>query len=135
MATTTETTGTGTQRGFLVGALLFLGGATGAAFARVFEGRAASVRLVAAGALAVLLSELMRRRHVLASVAVSAEGLVLVLTAFVFPETTWAGLPTLDTVRALRDALVTYAADRCPYWRSWGRRPPARWPRHLPCRR
>jgi transglutaminase-like putative cysteine protease len=111
MATTTEANDTGTRRGLLVAALLFLGGATGAAFGRVFEGRQASIRLVAAGALAVVVAELMRRRHVLVSVAASAVGLVLVLTWFVFPDTTWWGLPTPDTVRALREALAVLGAE------------------------
>jgi transglutaminase-like putative cysteine protease len=105
MAATIEATGAKDHRGFLVAALVILGGATGAAFGRVFQGRPASLRLVAAGAIAVILAELLRRRNVLLSILVSAVGLVVTLALFVFPGTTWAGLPTLDTVRALGDAL------------------------------
>jgi transglutaminase-like putative cysteine protease len=105
MAPTIETTGAKDHRGFLVTALVVLGGATGAAFGRVFQGRPASLRLVAAGAIAVILAELLRRRNVLLSIIVSALGLLVTLALFVFPGTTWGGLPTLDTMRALGDAL------------------------------
>jgi transglutaminase-like putative cysteine protease len=105
MAATIETTGAKDHRGFLVTALVLLAGATGAAFGRVFQGRPASLRLVAAGAIAVILAELLRRRNVLLSIMVSALGLLVTLALFVFPGTTWGGLPTLDTLRALGDAL------------------------------
>jgi len=105
MAATIEATGAKDHRGFLVTALVVLGGATGAAFGRVFQGRPASMRLVAAGAIAVILAELLRRRNVLLSILVSAAGLLVTLALFVFPGTTWGGLPSLDTLRALGDAL------------------------------
>jgi hypothetical protein len=105
MATATNTTGAREQRGFLVGALLSLGAATGLAFGRVFEGPAATLRLMAAGLLAVGLAESLRRRHVLLSVVAGAAGLLLALSYFVFPDTLWYGLPSLDTLRALREAV------------------------------
>jgi transglutaminase-like putative cysteine protease len=106
MATTTDTTGAQTHRGFQVAALLFLGGATGAAFGRVFEGVGASLRLVAAGVLAAGLAELLRRRHVLLSVVASAAALLVLMANLVFPDTTWGWLPTLETLRAIGDALA-----------------------------
>jgi transglutaminase-like putative cysteine protease len=105
MATATRTTGAGEQRGFFVGALLSLGAATGLAFGRVFQGPGATLRLMTAGLLAVGLAESLRRRHVLLSVAASAVGLLLALSYFVFPDTLWYGLPSLDTLRAIREAV------------------------------
>jgi transglutaminase-like putative cysteine protease len=105
MATATQTTGAGEQRGFLVGALLSLGAATGLAFGRVFQGPGATLRLMVAGVLAVGLAEAFRRRHVLLSVAVGAAGLLLALSYFVSPDTLWYGLPSLDTLRATREAV------------------------------
>jgi transglutaminase-like putative cysteine protease len=105
MAATTETAETGEHRGFLLSSLLLLGAASGAVFGRVFEGGGAAFRLILAGVLAVALADLLRRRHILVSVAVSAGALFLVLTYFVFPDTTWRGLPSVETLRALRDAL------------------------------
>jgi transglutaminase-like putative cysteine protease len=106
MATATDATSAQTHRGFQVGALLFLGGATGLAFGRVFEGTGASLRLVAAGVLAVALAELLRRSHVLLSVLVSAAALLVFMADLVFPDTTWGLLPTLETLRAMGDALA-----------------------------
>lgn len=105
MAATTTTAQAREYRGFLLSSLLLLGAASGAVFGRVFQGGGAALRLIVAGVLAVALADLLRRRHVLVSVAASAAGLLLVLTYFVFPETTWRGLPSLDTLQALRDAL------------------------------
>jgi hypothetical protein len=104
VAATTET-GAQDHRGFLVAALLVLGGTTGAVFGRVFQGRPASWRLVVAGVLAVVLAELLRRRNVLLSIMVSGVGLAVTVGLFVFPGTTWGGLPTLETFRAVGDAL------------------------------
>jgi transglutaminase-like putative cysteine protease len=82
-----------------------LGGVTGAAFGRVLQGRPASIRLVTAGAIAVILAEVFRRRNVLLSTLVSAAALLVALGLMVFPDTTWNGVPTPDTLRELGKAL------------------------------
>ena len=104
MATTLSATGAQDHR-FLVAALLALGGVTGVAFGRVFQGRPATLRLVLAGVLAVALAEVLRRRNILVSVLGSAAGLLAVLGLAVFPGTTWFALPTLDTLAALGEAI------------------------------
>jgi len=104
MATARQATGE-TDRRVLVGALLALGAVTGATFGRVFAGTAPAVRLAAAGALAVAVGALLVRRPLALSLVASAAGLILALGVLVFPRTTWAGLPTDDTIRSILLAL------------------------------
>ncbi len=94
-----------TDRRILVGALFALGAVTGASFGRVFVGTSPAVRLAAAGTLAVGIAVLLARRHLGLSLLASAAGLFLALGVLVFPRTSWAGLPTEDTVRAFLRAL------------------------------
>ena len=42
----------------------------------------------------------MERRNLLLATAVSALGMLIAIGVFVFPETTWFGLPTLETISA-----------------------------------
>ena len=100
MATETGSVPIGDRRIFLV-ALTLLGATTGIVFGRVFLGTHPAVRLAAAGALAVLIGALLARRPLALSLLASAVGLFLTLGLLVYPETTWAGLPGLDTARAI----------------------------------
>ena len=89
----------------LLGALGLLGATTGVVFGRVFQGTHPAVRLAAAGVLAVAISGLLARRRLPLSLLASAAGLLVVLGLFVFPGTTWLGVPTLDTIEALVGAM------------------------------
>jgi transglutaminase-like putative cysteine protease len=94
-----------TDRRVLLAALFGLGAVTGASFGRVFTGTSPAVRLAAAGVLAVGMAALLARRHLGLSLLASAGALVVALGILVFPRTTWAGLPTDDTIRAILRAM------------------------------
>ncbi|MGH2711462.1 MAG: transglutaminase TgpA family protein [Actinomycetota bacterium] len=95
----------GGDRRVLVVTLILFGGVTGIVFGRVFLGTHPAFRLAAIGMLAVLIAALLARRHLALSLLASGVGLLFALGIFVFPGTTWAGLPTPDTLRALVRAL------------------------------
>jgi hypothetical protein len=74
------------------------------ALGRVFDGNGPTARLLVAGVIsAVIAASLERRSLVLASI-VSLAGLAIVVGLLVFPDTTWFGLPTAETLRAALDA-------------------------------
>ena len=93
------------DRRVLLAALFALGAVTGISFGRVFTGTSPALRLAAAGLLAVGVAALMARRHLGASLLVSAGALLLALGILVYPRTIWAGLPTDDTIRAILSAM------------------------------
>jgi transglutaminase-like putative cysteine protease len=99
-----QTTGQ-TDRRVLLAALFALGAVTGISFGRVFTGTSPAVRLAAAGVLAVGVAALFARRHLGVSLLASAGALVLTLGVLVYPRTTWAGVPTDDTIRAILGAM------------------------------
>jgi transglutaminase-like putative cysteine protease len=85
-------------------AVLLLAVATALAFARVFLGSSTTLKLVAVAVAAALIAVALERRSLLLATVVSAIGLALAIGLFVFPDTTWYGLPTMDTLRAAGDA-------------------------------
>jgi transglutaminase-like putative cysteine protease len=85
-----------------VAALAF---ATAVAFGRVFGGRVPTVKLVAAGLLAVVLAWASGRRGLLVATLASVGGLAFALTWLVYPQTAWYGLPSLRTLRAIGRSL------------------------------
>ena len=87
----------------LVAALL-LAVTTALAFGRVFLGAAATLRLIGVALAAAFLAVAFERRGLLLSTVASGIGLALAIGLVVFPETTWYGLPTGDTLRAALDA-------------------------------
>ncbi|MGZ4109325.1 MAG: transglutaminase family protein [Actinomycetota bacterium] len=99
------------QRLAALGAVAFLAVATALAFGRVFVGHAATWKLLAAAVLSVGLAALLERRSLLLATAVSAIALLVVIGVFVFPGTTWLGLPTRETLRATLDALGRVGHD------------------------
>ncbi|MDP9119395.1 MAG: DUF3488 and transglutaminase-like domain-containing protein, partial [Actinomycetota bacterium] len=98
--------GTSARTHRLIGlvAATLLAAVTALAFGRVFLGSAATTRLVGAAIAAALLAVAFERRSLLLATAASAAGLTLAVGLIVFPETTWYGLPTADTLRATLDA-------------------------------
>ncbi|HWL90709.1 MAG TPA: DUF3488 and transglutaminase-like domain-containing protein, partial [Actinomycetota bacterium] len=98
--------GTSARTHRLIGlvASLLLAATTALAFGRVFLGGASSLKLVGAAVAAACLAVAFERRGLLLSTAASAAGLALAIGLVVFPQTTWYGLPTNDTLRAALDA-------------------------------
>ena len=85
-------------------AALLLATTTALAFGRVFLGAATTLQLVGAALGAAVLAVVFERRSLLLSTVASAAGLAVAVGLVVFPETTWYGLPTTDTLRAALDA-------------------------------
>ncbi len=85
-----------------MGALAF---ASALAFGRVFSGRSPTVRLIVAGLLAVALGWATARRGLFVATSAGLVGLALALAWFVFPQTSWYGLPTVRTLRAVARSL------------------------------
>ncbi len=78
--------------------------ATALAFGRVFEGKGPTWQLVAVGVASAALAWALERRSLVLSTTVSFGVLVGVLGVIVFRETTFFGLPTLETLRAMGSA-------------------------------
>jgi transglutaminase-like putative cysteine protease len=78
--------------------------ATAFAFGRVFAGHGSTWRLMAVALASALVAAAMERRNLLLATLVSAAALAVVIGLLLFPETTWHGFPTLDTLRHALDA-------------------------------
>jgi transglutaminase-like putative cysteine protease len=92
------------QRLLAIVAVCALAAATAAAFGRVFTGEHAVPRLMGVALASALLAAALERRNLVLATLVSAAALLVTVGIVVFPETTFHGLPTLETLRALRDA-------------------------------
>jgi transglutaminase-like putative cysteine protease len=99
------------QRLAALGAVALLAVATATAFGRVFVGRSSTWTLILAALLSVALAAAFERRSLLLATFVSALALVAVLGVSVFPHTTWFGLPTGETLRAIGEALGRVGHD------------------------
>src|SRR6266508_2857359 len=89
-----------------LGAVGLLAAATAIAFGRVFVGHGATWKLLAAGLASVAVAGLFERRSLLLATLASTVCLLVALAVLVFPQTTWVGLPTSETLGAIRDALA-----------------------------
>lgn len=92
------------QRLLTVGAVCALAAATAVAFGRVFTGDQAVLRLIGVTLASALLAVALERRNLVLATLVSAVGLLVTVGIVVFPETTFYGLPTLDSLQAIREA-------------------------------
>jgi hypothetical protein len=101
-----HTAGTSARTHRLIGlvAATLLAAVTALAFGRVFLGTTTTLQLVGAAIAAGSLAVAFERRSLLLATLASATGLALAVGLIVFPETTWYGLPTADTLRAALDA-------------------------------
>jgi len=99
------------QRLAALGAVALLAGATALTFGRVFIGHGPTWKLLATAVLSIGVAALLERRSLLLATAVSAIALLVVIGLFVFPETTWFGAPTRETLRAIGDALGRVGHD------------------------
>jgi transglutaminase-like putative cysteine protease len=107
-----EREATGEDRGrVLTAGLVLLGASTGLGLGAVFMGLAPTLRLVVAGAAAVLVAAALQRRNVLLSLLAGVAGLALAVGVLVFPSSTWAGFPTRETLAVVQDAVARVARD------------------------
>ncbi len=93
-----------TQRLIALAATALLGVTTAMAIGRVFVGASTSYRIIAAALVSAAIACAMERRNLLLATLVSAVGLLVVVGLLIFPSTTWHGLPTWETLRAIADA-------------------------------
>jgi transglutaminase-like putative cysteine protease len=99
----------GRQRLLALGAVAALCAVTAFAFGRVFVGRAPTWALIAAALSSVAVAGLTERRGLATALLASAVGLAFAITWIVFPQTSWYGLPTLRTLRAVGRSLEVVA--------------------------
>jgi len=100
----TQGTSARAQR-LIAGVATALVAATGAiALGRVFEGNAPTLRLLAGGVASAVIAALLERRNLVVATIVSAAALSIAVGLLVLPDSTWFGLPTLDTVGAAIEA-------------------------------
>jgi transglutaminase-like putative cysteine protease len=95
----------GHQRLLGLAAVAALSVATALAFGRVFEGRLPTLELVAVALASVGVAVAFERRGLLLATLASLLGLTLAIAWIVLPQTTWYGIPSLRTLRALGRSL------------------------------
>ncbi len=105
----TQGTNARTQRLTALLATALLATATAFAIGRVFVDHASTYRMALAGLLSAAIAVALERRGLFLAALVSAAAMVAVVGFMVFPDTTWPhstwfGLPTLETVRAMVEA-------------------------------
>jgi transglutaminase-like putative cysteine protease len=100
----TQGTSARTQRLIAGVATVLVAAAAAIALGRVFEGNGPTMRLLAAGVASAVIASLLERRNLVLATLASIVGLSIAIGWLVFPETTWFGLPTPDTLRAALDA-------------------------------
>ena len=100
----TQGTNARTQRLTALLATALLATATAFAIGRVFVDHASTYRMAVAGLLSAAIAVALERRSLLLATLVSAAAMIAVVGFMVFPETTWHGVPTLETLRAMVDA-------------------------------
>ncbi|MGZ5301966.1 MAG: hypothetical protein ACXWEJ_09105, partial [Actinomycetota bacterium] len=93
-----------TQRLIALLAVCAIAVSTAFAFGRVFDGHGSTWRLMGVALASALVAAALERRSLLVAIVVSAAVLAVVIGLWLFPGTTWHGLPTLDTLRHAFDA-------------------------------
>jgi hypothetical protein len=89
--------------------------AVGFAFGRILVGHGATYRMIAVGIASGVLAWATERRGMLVATLLSAAALVLAVTWLAVPQTTWFGLPTLDSVRSLGTLATLVGAQAREY--------------------
>jgi TgpA N-terminal domain/Transglutaminase-like superfamily len=95
----------GHQRLLGLAAVAGLSVATALAFGRVFEGRLPTLELVAVALASFGVAVAFERRGLLLATLASLLGLALAIAWVVLPQTTWYGIPSIRTLRALGRSL------------------------------
>ncbi len=85
-------------------ATVLVAAAAAIALGRVFEGNGPTLRLLVAGVVSAVIATALERRSLVLATIASAAGLAIAIGLLVFPETTWLGMPTLETLRVSLDA-------------------------------
>jgi transglutaminase-like putative cysteine protease len=93
------------QRVAGLAAIGLLAAATAIAFGRVYLGDGPTWRLLLAGLASLGVAESLRRRGLVLVTLVSGLCLLAAIGLLVFPSATWHGLPSLETLRMIRQAL------------------------------
>ena len=94
-----------TQRVAGLAAIGVLGVATALAFGRVYVGHGPTWRLLAAALASLGVAAALRRQGLVVATLVSALCLLVTIGLIVFPTETWYGLPSGETLHAIRQAL------------------------------
>ncbi len=102
----TQGTSARVQRLTSLAAITLVAVTIGLSFGRVFDGRASTVRLVGMGVASGVIAWAFERRGLLVATVASAILVVVGLGLAVFPSSTWYGLPTLETLRAMGAAAI-----------------------------
>ncbi len=89
--------------------------AVGLAFGRILVGHGATYRMVAIGIASGLIAWLTERRGMVVATLASAAALLLALAWLAAPNTTWYGLPTLDTMHTLGTLATQVGAQAREY--------------------
>jgi len=89
--------------------------AVGFAFGRILVGHSATYRMLAVGVASGILAWATERRGMLLATLVSAAALALALGWLAAPQTTWYGLPTAETARALGTLATQVGAQAREY--------------------
>ncbi|MGE5227449.1 MAG: DUF3488 and DUF4129 domain-containing transglutaminase family protein [Planctomycetaceae bacterium] len=100
----TQGTSARVQRLTSLVAIVLVALATGLAFGRVYLGHTPTYQLIAVGIASGFVAWSLERRSLVLATLVSAVLLVVAIGWFVFPESTWYGLPTLRTLHDIAHA-------------------------------
>ncbi len=100
----TQGTSARPQRLIAGAATVFVAATAAIALGRVFEGNPPTLRLLAGAVASGMIAALLERRNLVLATIVSVAGLTIAIGLLVFLDTTWFGLPTLETLRAAIEA-------------------------------
>ena len=100
----TQGTSARTQRLIAGVATVLVAASAAIALGRVFQGNGPTLRLLVAGVASAVIATVLERRNLVLATIASLAGLAIAIGWLVFPDTTWAGLPTAETFRAALDA-------------------------------
>jgi transglutaminase-like putative cysteine protease len=100
----TQGTSARTQRLIAGIATVSVAAASSIALGRVFEGVGPTLRLLLAGVVSAVIATLLERRSLVLATLVSIAGLAFAIGLLVFPDTTWLGLPSAETLRVSVEA-------------------------------
>lgn len=103
------------QRLSAFAAIVIVAMAVGFAFGRILVGHSATYRMLAVGIVSGLIAWLTERRGMLVATLASAGALIFGLGWLAAPQTTWYGLPTVETIRTLGTLATQVGAQAREY--------------------
>ena len=99
------------QRLTSLAAIAMVAASVALAFGRVFQGRPATLRLLAFAMVSGLIAWALERRSLFLATVASVVLLVTALGMLVVPQTLYYGLPSLDTLQAIADAAAEVGSE------------------------